>query len=119
MSTLIVNEAPRPHLFEVRRGFVSVMWRWENFEIPEWRMCEQISGVQFADDGPLTDYGKQLLLEKFWLWEHRHRFPLEKLRFVSPARLYECAVRYAGAETRVGEVVSDNVGDSVPARLAA
>ena len=96
---------------------LSVDWRWPK-GCPAWRMSDK-EGVQWFDDGPLNEAGRQLLLRHFGLESIATHLPLEVIAEMSPATL---AKKRRSLERRGLprlDPVSDRVGGHIPASLAA
>ena len=107
-----------PAQFMVGDHSLACDWRWPHGH-PIWRMSSK-EGVEWLDNGPLTEQGRTLILEHFGLDTIADQFPLEVLQETSPANL---AAKRQELEKKQKlphlEVVSTRIGGHVPAATAA
>ncbi len=79
----------------IRRGYsvndpddcsIAVDWRWPLPDNPTWTMSQK-EGQAWEGGDPLTEYGRQILLEHFELLDQADDLPLERIAVLSPADL--------------------------------
>lgn len=63
-------------------------WAWPDTNRTMWTESVH-DGNTWVEEGPLTEDGKDILLDKFGLTSQASGFPLGKLRTTSPAKLME------------------------------
>lgn len=65
---------------------IAVDWRWPLPDSPVWTMSQK-DGPTWHGGDPLTEYGRQILLEHFELLDQADDLPLERIAVLSPADL--------------------------------
>ena len=100
-------------------GDDTIDWRWPSGE-PRWVQSDRENSVKWDGPRQLTEMGREVLIDRFGLWDVAYTMPLAAIQLLSPAELMAHRRRLEkknGLEC-ICEVVSDRVGGQIEARLA-
>ena len=106
-----------PESYMVGGESTSADWRWPD-GTPRWRMSDK-EGIEWTDNGPLNEVGRQMLLSHFGLESIAAHLPLEILTAMSPATLLKKRRTLEKHGLERLEPVSTRPGAHIPASLAA
>ncbi|HUX35432.1 MAG TPA: hypothetical protein VMV71_00165 [Candidatus Paceibacterota bacterium] len=99
-------------------GVKACDWNW--IEKGKWVMSSREKEIRWQYEGPLTEEGRQKLLEYFGLENAAEQLPLEKIEKMAPAALMQLR---RDLEAREGlpkiSRMSDRIGGHIPAELVA
>lgn len=93
---------------------ITAEWRWPDKQNAIWVMAER-EGVSWTKSGPLTEEGRQALLEHFDLEDCADELPLERIQKMSPHVLDKKSQKSRSGKSRNWVHQSDRIGDHVAA----